>query len=68
MSVVLAVAQLLGVLAVLAGVYLLLPLGAALVVSGALVLVLATAAEVAVSRRPAAPSAPRSRADTAGVA
>jgi hypothetical protein len=60
--------QALALLAVLAGVALLLPLGWALVVDGALVLVAATAAEVADRRARRAPSDSRPRAKVRSVA
>jgi hypothetical protein len=49
-SVALTVAQLVGALALLVGVWLLLPLAGALAVDGALVLVLATLAEAVLTR------------------
>lgn len=55
------------VLAVLAGVALLLPLGGALVVDGVLVLVLSTALEVVRLRARSAPSDRRSRTEKTGV-
>lgn len=67
MTVFTTVAQAVGVLAVLVGVVLLLPFGAALVVDGLLVVVLATAVEHIVRGRPAAPSDRRSRALAEGV-
>lgn len=58
--------QALGVLAVLVGVALLLPLGAALVVDGALVVALAVVAEHIVTKRPSAPPVGRSGPRTPG--
>jgi hypothetical protein len=68
MTHVLTALQLLGLLAVLLGVVLLLPLGAALVVDGALVVVVATAAEVLATRALSARSDGRSRPKAKGVA
>ncbi|QJY51225.1 hypothetical protein [Pseudonocardia broussonetiae] len=60
MNLVLTVLQALAVVAVLAGGAILLPLGAALVVDGLIVLAVATAAEHIVSGRRSAPSVRRS--------
>lgn len=68
MNLVLSILQALGVLAVLAGVALLLPLGAALVVDGLLVVAAATAVEHIVSGRRSAPSDRRSGTTGEGVA
>lgn len=68
MNLVLSVLQALGVLAVLAGVAILLPLGAALVVDGLLVVAVATAAEHIVSGRRSAPSDRRSGTTEDGAA
>lgn len=68
MNLALTVLQALAVVAVLAGVAILLPLGAALVVDGLLVLAVATAAEHIVSGRRSAPSDRRSATNTEGVA
>ncbi len=65
-SLVLTVFQVLGVLAVLVGAAVLLPLGAALVVDGLLVAVLATAVEHIVLKRPAGPPVRRSGPNVAG--
>lgn len=61
------VAQVLGVFAVLLGVVLWLPLGAALVVDGVLVVAAATAAEHILARRPVAPSDGRDGPDAPAV-
>lgn len=68
MTVLITIAQAVGVFAVLIGVVLLLPFGAALVVDGTLVVVLATAVEHIVRGRPAAPSAGRSAVEQGVVA
>lgn len=67
MPAVFAAIQLLGVLAVLVGPFLLLPLGGALIVDGALAVVLATAFEVAVRKARSAPSDGRSGSNSKGV-
>lgn len=54
-----------GLVAVLVGVFLLLPLGVALVVAGALVVAAGTVAEI-VQGRPTAPSVRRSRPQSEG--
>lgn len=66
MTSVLSVLQALGVLAVLVGAALALPLWGALVVDGVLVAVAATAVEHIVRGRPSAPSDGRSASITAG--
>lgn len=66
MNLIWSVLQLAGLLAVLAGVALLLPLGAALVVDGVLVVATATAAEVVARRPPGRAQDRRSRAQKAG--
>lgn len=68
MTVFTTIAQALGVLAVLVGVVLLLPVGAALVVDGVLVVVLGTAVEHIVRNRAGGASNRRSRVDETGVA
>jgi hypothetical protein len=67
MNLVLTVLQLAGALAVLAGVAVLLPLGAALVADGLLVLVVSTLFEALASARRSAPSDGRSRPQKPGV-
>lgn len=67
MTVFATIAQAVGVFAVLVGVVLLLPFGAALVVDGVLVVVLATAVEHIARGRLRAPSDRRSRALAEGV-
>lgn len=67
MTHVLTLVQAAALLAVLAGVALLLPLGAALVVDGVLVLAAATAAEHIVRGRRSAPSDRRSGPNAQGV-
>lgn len=66
MTTVLSACQLLGLLAVLVGVALALPLYGALLVDGGLVLVAATAAEVVARKARSAPSDRRGRAHTGG--
>lgn len=66
MTHVLPVAQALGVLAVLVGVALALPLYGALVADGVLVVALATVVELILQRRPAAPSDGRSATNAPG--
>lgn len=68
MTHVLTAVQALGVLAVLVGVALALPLYGALVVDGVLVVLVATAAEHLAMRRPAAPSDRRCGENGQGVA
>jgi membrane protein implicated in regulation of membrane protease activity len=58
--------QAVGAIAVLAGVWLLLPLGGALAVDGALLLVLATLAEVVVRRAHRGAPAPQRRDESGG--
>ncbi len=62
------VAQGVGIVAVLVGLFLALPLYGALLASGVLVFLLGVAAEVAVSRAHRAPSRPRSGSTDGGVA
>lgn len=68
MTVLITTAQAIGVFAVLVGVVLLLPFGAALVVDGLVVVVLATAVEHIVRGRPAPASDRRSRVEQGQVA